>query len=352
MIFFVMAAVLFAAPMIDPVVAQTGGDVPGNALGGQGDSDFWRAIRQGDSGTASTSSPQAGQLIQSEGDAWQATRNGPLSKWGGWALFGALAFVALFFVARGRITIDSGPSGKTMIRFTGFERMSHWLLAVSFIALALSGLNMLYGKYVFLPLLGPEIFSFITGVGKWLHNYVAFGFMLGLALVFILWIKDNIPNMHDLKWIDAGGGLFTRDSHPPARKFNAGQKIIFWVVIIAGVSISLSGISLLFPFQTHFFADTFAALHSLGFVWLPAELTAIEEMQYSQLWHSIIAFIFIAVVIAHIYIGTIGMEGAFDAMGSGEVDTNWAREHHSLWVEEVTAAGKTDQADAAAPPAE
>ena len=160
--------------------------------------------------------------------------------------------------------------------------------------------------------------------------------MLGLAIIFVTWVTNNIPNKHDLIWISKGGGLFSKGVHPPSRKFNAGQKMIFWLVILGGVSISLSGWALMFPFEYAFFAKTFAFLNNFGFN-LPTDLTPIQEMQLSQAWHTMVAVFMIAVILAHIYIGSIGMEGAFDAMGSGEVDVNWAKEHHNLWVEEVLA---------------
>ncbi len=335
----------------DAATAQTDGSVPGN-ISGSAEADFWRDIRQGETGTVSIPNEQAGVLIQSEGDNWRALRNGPLFQWGGWAIFGALALVSLFFVFRGRIAIEKGPSGRTVVRFNGIERMGHWLLATSFIILAISGLNILYGRYVLLPVIGPDAFAFVTQMGKWLHNYVAFGFMLGLAIVLVMWIKDNIPSLHDVRWLLAGGGMFSKHSHPPAKKFNAGQKIVFWVVILCGISISVSGISLMFPFEMQFFQGTFQILHSIGITYFPTELTPMQEMQYSQLWHAIVAFFFIAVIIAHIYIGTLGMEGAFDAMGTGEADTNWAEEHHSLWMEEMRTSGKLQEGEPAAPPAE
>ncbi len=343
-----VVAVVFSAIVIgDAAVAQTGGSVPGNALGTTADSEFWRQIRQGESGTVAGANEQAGTLIQSEGDNWRAMRNGPLSKWGGWALFGTVALLSIFFVARGRIKIGAGASGKTMTRFNLFERMSHWLLAVSFIILAVSGLNLLYGRYVFLPLIGADAFGAITLYGKLAHNYVAFGFMAGLFLVFLLWIKENIPNRHDLTWLNQGGGMFN-DAHPPAKKFNAGQKMVFWIVIVAGVSISVSGWSLLYPFRYEMIAPTFEWFNWMGFNWVPVDLTAHQEMQYTQLWHAIVALLFIAAIIAHIYIGTLGMEGAFDAMSSGEVDTNWAMEHHSLWAEEEMSEASAKEAPASA----
>ncbi len=165
----------------------------------------------------------------------------------------------------------------------------------------------------------------------------------------------NLPNRTDLNWILKGGGIFT-DAHPPAKKFNAGQKVIFWSMIILGGSISASGLSLLFPFELPLFAVTFEKINALGLPGLfgygdlPTTLTPHEEMQYAQIWHSIIAFVLIAIITAHIYIGTVGMEGAYDAMGSGEVEEQWAREHHSLWVEEVKA--KEAEPPKAATPAE
>ena len=155
-----------------------------------------------------------------------------------------------------------------------------------------------------------------------------------------------IRDRTDLAWIAKGGGLFAKGSHPPARKFNPGQKLIFWAVVIGGVSISLSGLALLFPFTMALFADSFAFANLFGFD-LPTELTMLQEVQLSQIWHSIVGLIMIVIIIAHIYIGSVGMEGALDAMLSGQVDENWAREHHSLWfegeAEKGAAAGKSKE---------
>ncbi|WP_436640268.1 formate dehydrogenase subunit gamma [Microbaculum sp. FT89] len=331
--------------------SPTGGQVPGNTLGGTSDTEFWRAIRSGAQGTVSIPDKNAGTLVQSEGETWRALRNGPLSTWGAWGLLGMIVLLALFFLVRGRIRIEHGWAGRTIVRFGEFERMGHWLLAVSFIILGLTGLNVLYGRYVLLPVIGADAFAALSLWGKLAHNYVAFAFMLGLAYIFVMWVANNIPNRHDVIWLLKGGGLFSKHSHPPARKFNAGQKILFWLVILGGVSISLSGIALMFPFQTSLFAKTFAILNVFG-AGLPTDLTALQEMQLAQLWHAIMALILIIAILGHIYIGTIGMEGAFDAMGSGEVDLNWAKEHHSIWVEEMEAAERSRTGGAAAEPAE
>ncbi len=313
-----------------------GGAVPGGTLGTEATSEMWRALRQGTQGTSGQRDPLAGILIQSEGDNWRAIRHGPVSVYGVWAMLGVIGLLALFFLLRGRVRLDHGWSGRSIIRFTTIERMGHWLLAVSFILLALTGLNLLYGRYILPPVIGAEAFALITYWGKLAHNYVAFAFMAGLLMVFVMWVGQNLPNRHDFVWLLKGGGMFWRGSHPPARKFNAGQKILFWLIILGGVSISLSGIALMFPFEFAFFAKTFQFLNIFGLD-LPETLTPMQEMQYNQLWHAIMALFLTAVVIGHIYLGTIGMEGAFDAMGTGKVDLNWAREHHGLWVEEEEA---------------
>lgn len=320
-----------AAPAVE---GPTGGQVPGNVLGDRADSDFWRAIRQGETGTVSIPNAAAGQLIQSEGDNWRAIRNGPLTVSGAWLMLGTVLVLALFFALRGRIRIESGPSGVTIQRFNMLERTTHWLTAVSFIVLALTGLNLLYGRHVLLPLLGPDLFSAITRAGKYAHNFIAFAFMVGVVLIFLLWVRHNIPSKADLRWLALGGGLFKKGVHPPAAKFNAGQKLVFWAVVLGGISISLSGLALLFPFQLALFGGTFEVLNIFG-LGLPSDLTMTQEMQLSQLWHGIVALVFIAIIIGHIYIGTLGMEGAFEAMSSGQVDLNWAKEHHAIWVQEA-----------------
>lgn len=333
------AATVSAQPSSNPTAAEqpVEGHVPGNTLGTASDADLWRAVRHGVAGNVSIPDKKAATLVQSEGELWRSLRNGPLALYSSWALIGMIVLLALFFALRGRIRIDHGRSGATITRFAGYERFGHWLLALSFLTLAVTGLNIMYGRYLLLPLIGGEAFGFITLVGKYLHNYLAFAFMAGLAMIFLMWVRHNLPDRSDLVWLAKGGGLLVKGSHPPARKFNAGQKAIFWLVILLGLSLSISGWALLFPFTTDFFSGTFAAVNALFGTDLPTVLAPIQEQQLNSLWHSIVAIALICVILAHIYIGSIGMEGAFDAMGSGEVDLNWAKEHHSIWVEEVTA---------------
>lgn len=313
-------------------------------LGGASDSDVFRALRFGTADVTTTSrSPAAGVLIQDRGMWWLQTRQGPLATYGAWLLGGTLVALLLFYLLRGKIRIDGPKTGRTLLRFTSFERFGHWLFAGSFLILGLTGLIILFGRTVLIPVFGPEAFSAMATASKWVHNNIAWAFMLGLIIIILNWTLHNIPNRHDLKWLAVGGGLFSKNVHPPAKKFNAGQKIIFWGCVVLGLSISASGLSLLFPFEMPMFAKTFVVLNDIGAPgWvgmapLPEQLAPHEEMQFAQLWHVIVAFIFMAMIFAHIYLGSVGMEGAFDAMGSGEVEEQWAREHHSLWVEEVKA---------------
>lgn len=318
---------------LDPVWAQQSGAVPGGVLGNASDSELWRKIRGGVEGSVSIPDKKAAVLVQSAGDNWRAFRNGPVSTWGGWSLLGVLVVLASYYVLHGKIKIKSGASGRMVERFNSLERFSHWLVATSFIVLGLTGLNVLYGRDVIAPLLGAEGFATLTYWGKLAHNYVGFAFMVGLALMIFFYIRNNIPNRDDLTWLAQGGGLFS-DAHPPAGKINAGQKILFWLVVFGGLSVSLTGLALIFPFEISLFKGTFAVLNVFGFG-LPTDLSMTNEVQLSQVWHSIMSLALIILIIAHVYLATVGMEGAFDAMYTGEVDENWAKEHHNKWAKEL-----------------
>ncbi|MDE2167659.1 MAG: formate dehydrogenase subunit gamma [Alphaproteobacteria bacterium] len=321
-----VAVVLFGGP----AQAQRAVEQPRNTAG-PNSADQWHAIREGAVGTVAIPDKKEAVLIQ-PGQDFREWHNGPLTIWGAIVEIGMIAVLAIYFVARGRIRIHHGWSGRVVTRFNDFERFVHWLVAGSFVVLGVTGLNMLYGRYVIRPIIGASLFSWETQIGKWLHNYLSFAFMVGIVLMFVMWVGDNFPTRADWLWLARGGGMFTKlDSEPPAWKFNAGQKILFWLVILGGVSVTLSGLALLFPFTFHWFSATFAVLNVFGFH-LPTNLTPLAETQLSQLWHAAVGLMFIALIVAHIYLGTLGMEGAFDAMASGQVDANWAKQHHSLWA--------------------
>ncbi len=347
-----LALPLMALLAIDFAAAQSSVRPPAGAVqnatpkadagepGGRGavpNDDLWGGIRKGAQGNVTIPDKKAGVLVQSGGEAWRNFRNGPLVTYGAFAMGGMLVLLGLFYLVKGKIRIDAGWSGRTIQRFSHLDRMGHWLLASSFIVLALTGLNVLYGRDVLMPVIGKDAFASLSMFFKWLHNYVAFAFMVGLAMTFVMWLKHNFPNKYDVKWLLKGGGMFSRGhTHLPAKKFNAGQKILFWLIMLCGVSICLSGWMLLYPFTTSAFAKTFAYLNILG-LGLPTTLTPMQEQQYAALWHSMMAIFMVCVIFGHIYIGTVGMQGAFDAMASGNVDENWAREHHSVWAEEELA---------------
>jgi formate dehydrogenase subunit gamma len=305
-----------------------------DATTGSNSAEMWRAIRRGHQGQVSLPNAGAGVMIQSGGESWRSIRNGPLAEFGLWILGGTLVMLAAFFALRGRIRVEGGFTGRLVERFNSVERFAHWVTASSFVVLGLTGLNMLYGKHVIRPVIGAQAFSDISQWGKYVHNFMGFAFMFGIVMILIIWVRDNIPNRYDCEWVKQGGGLMSKGAHPPARKFNAGQKVIFWIVVLTGASLSFSGLCLLFPFTFQPFQGTFALLNGLGFD-LPATVTPIKEMQLTQLWHAVLSLVMIAVILAHIYIGTLGMEGAVSAMWSGQVDENWAKEHHSVWAQEV-----------------
>ncbi|MDB5595081.1 MAG: formate dehydrogenase subunit gamma [Hyphomicrobiales bacterium] len=284
-----------------------------------------KALKDGDRLTGRVSIPdqRAASLIQPEGREWRVFHQDKLPLIGGVVILGMLLGLVLFYLVRGRVMIDSGPSGVTITRFATLDRFTHWLTAGCFIILALSGLNLSFGRMVILPVFGPEAFSTLAGYGKLAHNFLSFPFMLGIALMFLIWVRDNIPEKLDLDWIKAGGGLFSKGKHPAAKRFNAGQKVVFWIVFFGGLAMSVSGWFLLFPYMSE---------------------GGVSSLQIWTTVHALIAVGFVAAMLAHAYIGSVGMEGAFDAMGSGEVDLNWAREHHSLWVAEEQAKAKTPAA--------
>lgn len=333
------------APSSDGAVADAASGITGQlgTLGGASDSDLWEALRFGTREvTVSAGGDPARVVMQDRGMWWRDFRENTLAPYGGWLLLGTLGALALFYLIRGKIRIEHGFSGARILRFNSVERFAHWLTAGSFILLGITGLIVLFGRLGLISILGKETFATLALASKWVHNNVSWAFMLGLVMIFVLWVVHNIPNRTDLVWFAKGGGIIGK-GHPPAKKFNGGQKIIFWAVILLGGSISVSGLSLLFPFELPLFAKTFAVMNDLGIPGLlgmepyPTQLAPHEEMQFAQLWHAIVSFVLIAIILAHIYIGSVGMEGAFDAMGDGEVDLNWAKEHHSLWVEEVQA---------------
>jgi formate dehydrogenase subunit gamma len=230
-----------------------------------------------------------------------------------------LAMAAMYLLA-GSMHYHPDERGRTLLRFSAFERFIHWLVASCFIILGLTGLNLVFGRRLLQPWMGDNAFAEMTHLGKLAHNFLAFPFMAGLIVLTLQWLRHNIPDRTDITWIKMGGGMFG-GPHPTAKKFNAGQKMIYWLAVFGGGALALTGIALLVPFT----------------------YTNILGMQLIQVSHSLIAAAMIAVIIGHIYLGTIGIRGSFAAMATGRVDLNWAREHHWLWVHEEVHKGNYDR---------
>ncbi|WP_093359368.1 formate dehydrogenase subunit gamma [Tropicimonas isoalkanivorans] len=338
---------------IDDTFRRTATGDPANAaaitgqlgtLGGVSDAEMWRALRYDEASTDATSrGPATNVLIQDGGMWWLEFREDVIAKWGGWLLLGMIGVLAVFYLIRGRVPIVGEKTGRKILRFGSIDRFAHWLTAGSFVMLAITGLVSMYGRPYLIDVMGKEAHADFAHWSKLIHNSISFAFMLGVVLIFFKWVRFNIPNMNDLRWLRQMGGLFDDSVHPPAGKFNAGQKIIFWSVMLMSIGAVATGLSLLLPFRVLVFDDVFAWINGLGVLsWagfndLPVPLTPQEEMQYTQIVHAAFGFLFMAMIIGHIYIGTLGMEGAFDAMGTGYVEEQWAREHHSLWLKKVKA---------------
>ncbi len=258
-------------------------------------------------------------LEQPAGRDWRHFHEVTLRWIGAVAILGTLLVLVAFYLTRGMVRIAAGRSGRVIVRFNALERFVHWMTASCFVILGLSGLNITFGRPLLLPLMSAESFTLWSEWAKYAHNYLSFPFTLGVILICLMWLAGNIPNRVDVEWLKRGGGIIG-DDHPPAERFNGGQKMVYWIVVLGGGAVAVSGYVLIFPFYG----------------------TTVETMQEAEMVHAIVAMLFIAAMLAHIYIGTLGMEGAFEAMGTGTVDLNWAREHHALWLDEQNRQGTAD----------
>jgi formate dehydrogenase subunit gamma len=268
------------------------------------------------SGRCTIPDQKACTIEQPAGRDWRHFHEVTLRWIGAISILGMLALLVIFYLVRGMVRLEAGRSGRVLVRFSAFERLVHWMTAACFILLAISGLNITFGRPLLLPLIGPDAFTAWSQWAKYAHNYLSFPFTLGVFTIFLMWIAWNIPNRVDVDWVKRGGGIVGHD-HPPADRFNAGQKMIYWIVVLGGTAVAVSGYILMFPFYG----------------------TNIADMQVAQIVHGVAALLFVAVMLAHIYIGTIGMEGAFKGMWDGTVDVNWAKEHHRVWLEKEIVEG-------------
>jgi formate dehydrogenase subunit gamma len=309
---------------------------------------MWRGVVSGQAGTTSlppSEAPEAGVLIQgpvhypgsrttTAGEAWRQVRNDWIIPYGG-ALFAIfLGALAIFYFARGPIGHSDNPAGLAAIeRFTPFERSAHWANAIAFVCLAISGLVMAFGRFLLLPIMGGALYGWLAYLLKNLHNFMGPLFTVSLVIVFFTFVRDNFPQRGDLRWLLRAGGAFSRSGdEPPSFRFNAGEKVIFWVGVLA------------------------LGVVSVGSGWVMDKLVPnmVYErgtMQVAHMIHAVAGVLIMCVFAIHIYIGTIGMRGAYRAMRSGWVDESWAREHHAYWYDEIAAGRIPAQrsSDAAAP---
>jgi formate dehydrogenase subunit gamma len=307
-------ALAFILAVAAPAGAQQPSQVNPNAAAVK-EQQLLNALKGGTvDGRVSIPDQKSATLIQPQGRDWRHFHEVTLRWIGAIAILGMLILLVAFYLIRGQVKLESGPSGRRIVRFNAFERFIHWMTATCFIILAISGLNITFGKPLLMPLIGEPAFAGWSQWAKYAHNYLSFPFTLGVFAIFLMWIAGNIPNKVDVEWVKRGGGIVGHD-HPPAYRFNGGQKMIYWIVVIGGMAVAVTGYLLMFPFYA----------------------TGVQGMQLAQTIHAIVAVLFVAAMLGHIYIGTIGMEGAFEAMGEGTVDVNWAKEHHALWLEQENA---------------
>jgi len=276
------------------------------------DSDTWRQIREGIAGYSAVKGQETDVLIQGSGQNWRQLRNDVIARYLGILVSLTLLFFGLFYFFRGPIKLTQSRTGITLLRWSTFERVIHWCTALVFILLALTGLIILYGRSLLIPLIGHELFSTLATYSKLTHNLSGPFFLIGLLFMFFMWVKDNIPNRIDIAWFKAFGGLIG-SQHPSAERMNAGEKSWFWLLAFAGIIVSATGLILDFA---NFGQDRFI-------------------MQVCHLLHTLSACLLMIGAIGHIYIGTLGTEGAFEGMKNGRVDSTWAKQHHDLWYDKI-----------------
>lgn len=284
---------------------------------------YWRAVRQGYDGYTAASGPYTtNTLIQNGGQNWRQLRNGPMADAGTWILAIVVGAILLFALIKGRVKLHQRPSGRTVERWGLGERVLHWYTAILFIILSITGLSLLFGRAVLIPVLGYAGFSAWASVAIALHNYLGPFFVIGVVIEIIAWVRYALPHKSDWQWLRQGGGFFG-GAHPPAGHINAGEKYLtFWIgLVLLGGAVSVTGILMDFPMLVG---------------------QSREAMQVSNLIHGVAGLIWLALMLGHMYLGAWGVEGALEGMTKGRVSTEFAKEHHGLWYDET--GRKTEEA--------
>ena len=304
---------------------------------------MWRAVGAGVTGTSSlpkSEAPEAGNLIQpfvqypgsrltNAGEAWRQVRNNWLLPYGGALLLIVLLAIVIFYFTKGTIKMHAADTGRKIERFTPFERSAHWSNAIAFCILAISGVVMAFGQFFILPVIGKSLFGWLTYALKTMHNFAGPVFAVSLVIVFFTFLRDNWPQKGDMAWLGKGGGLIS-GAEPASNRFNAGEKLVFWGgVFFLGIVVVSSG----------FVLDKL----------LPGLVYERATMQIAHMVHAVATVLMMAMFLGHIYIGTLGMQGAYQGMATGYVDEAWAKEHHEYWYDDIKS-GKIAAQRTATPP--
>ncbi len=312
---FFAVALALVLPLGGTAVAQQQGDTQQQRAQSQpyNNAPVWREVRSGREEYTSIKGRETGVLVQTYGETWRQLKNGWITPIAGWLIAAVVVVIGAFYRWRGSIEVHGEPTGRLIERFTPFERYTHWVVAISFVILGISGLVMMLGKYVLLPVIGYTLFAWLAQLSKHLHNFVGPVFIVSLLMLIVIFLKDNLPRLYDIKWFANLGGMISGE-HVPSGRFNAGEKVWFWIgVVVLSLIVSASGLVLLFP--------NFDQVRAV--------------MIEANVVHAVAAGAAMAISLGHIYLGTIGLEGAYESMRNGYVDETWAREHHEYWYNDV-----------------
>lgn len=294
-------------------------------------SNYWTAVKDGVGGYTSVTGQETGVLIAPGGPSWLHIRDNIVGKYLPWLIVGMFVILVLYHLIHGRNKLDHAPSGRRIKRWNWLDRLVHWTTAISFIALAITGVSMLIGKVLLIPLLGKAGFSLWAQASITIHNVLGPVFTVGIVMMIVMWIWHNFPNATDLQWFKEGGGLFSK-THPSAGRMNGGEKVWFWLVATVGLAVCITGVIMVAP--------VYGIAIPAWAEFVPLASGTRPEMQQANLIHAILSLGWTAIALGHIYIGTAGTEGAFEGMSTGYVSAEWAKQHHDQWYDKAEARGK------------